>query len=71
MEVYITEADGYPVQGVWSTFDLAAEQLVAKFGIDTEELTPVKDEVDMWSAPGDMGMMSAYITKRTVDEVSQ
>lgn len=69
MEVYITEADGYPVQGVWSTFDLAAKQLVEKFGIDIDELEPVDGETNMWSAPGDMGMMSVYVTKMIVDKV--
>lgn len=68
IEVYLTEADGYPVQGVWSTFELAKAQLVDKFGIDTDELIPDKRETDVWSAPGDMGMMKVYITKKTVDQ---
>lgn len=68
MDVYITEADGYPVTGVWTTFDKASAHLVKRFGIDTDELHPDKDEIDVWKAPGDMGMMNAYITKKTVDK---
>lgn len=66
MDVYITEADGYPVINAWATFDDAAQELVEMFGIDKEELKPVEDEAGVWSAPTDMQMMNAYVVKRTV-----
>lgn len=68
MDVYLTEASGYPVQGVWSTYDKAVAQLIRVFGIDVDELRPDEDDHNVWWAPGDMGMMRAYITKKTVDE---
>lgn len=67
MEVYITEADGYPVINAWSTFEKAAQELVDKFGIDIDELKPDPREANVWSAPGDMQMQKAYVTKRTID----
>lgn len=67
MIVYITEADGYPVINAWSTFEQAVKELVDMFGIDKDELKPVKDEAGVWAAPGDMQMMQAYVVERTVD----
>lgn len=67
MDIFITEADGYPVINAWSTFELAAEELVAMFGIDMDELKADPKEAGVWKAPGDMQMQNAYITKRTVD----
>lgn len=67
MDVYITEADGWPVINAWSTFDKAADELVEKFGIDKDELKPEPREADVWSAPGDMQMQKAYVVKRTID----
>ena len=66
MDVYITEADGYPVINVWSTFDAAVRELVDMFGIDTDDLKKLPDE-DVWSAPTDMNMQCGYVTKRTID----
>lgn len=68
MDIYLTEADGYPVQGAWSTFDKAVAQLVRKFGIDVDELKPDPREPNVWKAPGDMGMQDVYITKMTIDK---
>lgn len=67
MDIFITEADGYPVLNAWSTFALAAQELVDVFGIDIDELKPDPKETGVWKAPGDMQMQNAYITKRTID----
>lgn len=66
MDVYITEADGYPVINVWSTFEQAVQELVEIFGIDVDDLHQLPDE-ECWSAPTDMNMQCGYVTKRTVD----
>lgn len=67
MDVYITEADGYPVINVWSTFEKAVEELVTMFGIDTDDLKQLPKEPNVWSAPTDMNMQCGYVTKRTID----
>lgn len=66
MDVYITEADGYPVINAWGNFEDAAQELEDMFGIDKEELKPVPNEAGVWAAPSDMQMMKAYVVKRTV-----
>lgn len=67
MDVFITEADGHPVINVWTTFDKAVQELIDMFGIDTDDLRQLPDEPLVWSAPTDMNMQCAYVTKRTLD----
>lgn len=67
MDVYLTEADGYPVINAWSTFEKAAKELFDMFGVEISDLVPDPKEAGVWKAPTDMQMMNAYITKRTID----
>lgn len=67
MDVFVTEADGHPVINVWSTFELAVQELVDMFGIDVDDLHQLTDEPLVWSAPTDMNMQCGYVTKRTID----
>lgn len=67
MDIFIAEADNCPALGAWSSFELAVESLVKRFGVDPADFHELEREPGVWSAPTDMNMGCCYISKHELD----